>query len=395
MLKPEILKKQIRDLAQKGMDIAENKSMNRQAQMTSLDAIDTQLKTLRDELASSEFVTAKNRAWGVDTWGNSGAGEYPTSNSRPVIGAAPSIQLAADEVDQLFRAAKSQSRFRLELKGANANIGDSMPPVLMPGIVGLSHEPTRIADLLPTAQMAAPSLEYLRHIATTGAAATVAPGGLKPEVIFMTDTITLKASKIAAVTGVFDESLQDFAGFAQFISGELNRVYTDAENLELLSGSGTAPDMTGLLNVSGLIVRPKGTDTALDALEQASSDLRVGPTYTGPTLYIMNPTDFGGIRRAKDSQGRYLVNPDPTVAATSALWGVPVVQTTTIPQGTALALNTVEACQLFYRQGVTVDTSNSSTDDYVRNVTRFRIEARLGLAVVKPSAIVKITGLGA
>ena len=150
-----------------------------------------------------------------------------------------------------------------------------MPPVLVPGIVGRSHEPTRIADLLPSAQMLAPSIEYLRHVATTGAATTVAPGGLKPEVIFVTDTITLKASKIAAVTGVYDESLQDFAGFAQFISSELTRVYTDAENLQLLLGDGTGTNQTGLLTTSGVIVRAKGTDTALDALEQASQDLRV------------------------------------------------------------------------------------------------------------------------
>lgn len=393
MLTPETLKKQIRDLAQKGMDIAENKSMNRQAQMTSLDKIDGQLKTLRDELTASEYVTAKNRAWGTDTWGNSGGGDYPTLGSQPTIGAAPSIQLAADEVDKLFQAAKSLSTYKLTLKGANANIGDSMPPVLVPGIVGRSHEPTRIAAQLPSAQMPAPSIEYLRHISTTGAAATVAPGGLKPEVIFLTDTIILKASKIAAVSGVFDESLQDFAGFASFISSELNRVYTDAENLQLLLGDGTGTNQTGLLNTTGVIIRPKGTDTALDALEQASQDLRNGPAYTEPTLYIMHPTDFGGIRRAKDSQGRYLVNPDPTVAATSALWGVQVVQTTQITQGTALALNTVDACQVWYRQGVTVDTSNSNNDDYQRNITRFRIEARLGLAVVKPSAIVKVQGL--
>lgn len=395
MLTPEAIKKQIRDLAQKGMDIAENKSMNHPAKIASLDKIDSQLKSLRDELTSSEYVTAKNRAWGVDTWGNSAAGQYPTLGSQPTVGAAPSIQLAADEVDQLFRAAKSQSRLRLELKGANANIGDSMPPVLVPGIVGRSHEPTRIAAQLPSAQMTAPSLEYLRHVSTTGAAATVAPGGLKPEVIFLTDTIILKASKIAAVSGVYDESLQDFAGFAQFISSELNRVYTDAENLQLLLGDGTGTNQTGLLNTNGVIVRPKGTDTALDALEQASQDLRVGPAYTEPTLYVMHPVDFGAVRRAKDSQGRYLVSVDPTVAETSALWGVPVVQTTQITQGTALALNTVDACQVWYRQGVTVDTSNSNNDDYQRNITRFRIEARLGLAVVKPSAIVRITGLGA
>ena len=54
--------------------------------------------------------------------------------------------------------------------------------------------------------MPGPTVEYLRHNATTGVPTTVAPGGLKPDLQFAIDSIVLRASKIAATVGCTDES---------------------------------------------------------------------------------------------------------------------------------------------------------------------------------------------
>jgi hypothetical protein len=45
------------------------------------------------------------------------------------------------------------------------------------------------------------------------------------------------------------------------------------------------------------------------------------------------------------------------------------------------------------RQGVTIDTTPYNSDDWTHNLTRFRIEARVGLGVVRPAAICKVTTL--
>ncbi len=384
-----VIQKDIQDLCTSMMALTNNRTISAASMKSAVDRGEAQLAVLKAELSESNSLHQKSMFASQlgDVAGPSGFRPASSKNAAPVI------DIAEEELHELFVSAKRQQPLRIELKGNNPDIGASMPAQLVPGIVSRLTEPTRIAQQLPGSAMPGPTIEYLRHISTTGTATTVAPGAIKPEVLFVTDQLVLKASKIAAVTGVTDESLQDFQGFAAYITQELTKVYIDAENLQMLLGDGTGSNMTGLLNTSGVIVRPKASDTALDALEQAGQDLRVGPSFTTPTLYVMHPVDFGGVRRAKDTQGRYLVTADPTQTETSALWGVPVIQTTQITQGTALCLNTDAAAQVWTRTGVTIDTSNGSTDDYIRNLTRFRIEARLGLAVVRPSAIVKVTGL--
>lgn len=393
MLTPETLRQQIRDLAQKGLDIAENKSMNNPAKIASLDKIDSQLKSLRDELTAAEYVTAKNRAWGVNTWGNSAGGDYPNLSSQPTIGAAPSINMPEADLKEMFAAAKRHQNYQFELKGNSPDLAGFLPPTLVPGILGPIHEPTRIASYLPTATMPGPTIEYLQHLSTTGAAATVAPAGLKPELTFNDANIVLHASKIAAQIGLTDESLQDFPGYVSYVSGELIRLYIDQENVQLLLGDGTGTNMLGLLNTSGILVRPVATDTGIDALEKAALDMRNGSSYAVPDLFVLNPTNWSALRRSKDGQGRYLLSADPTAAEASTLWGSPVVVTSTMPVGTGLAINSQLAAQVWVRSGLLVDSSNSSGDDFIRNLTRMRVQSRLGIAVPRPSAVVKVTGL--
>ena len=397
MRSSHVISKEIRDLSNRALDLVENPNANRKSILARMPAMDAKLSELTAELKSAQFVEAQTKQLNLLEIGNdhsgSNGGTWPSSfGNTPRYGAAPSLNLDEGELKQLFNSAKTQQHLRLELKN-NANIGDSMPPSLVPGILSHTTEPTRIADQLPVGQMSTPVIEYIRHIATSGAAATVAPGQLKPEVDFITDTILLHASKIAAVTGVTDESLDDFPGFAAYITNALNRAYTDSENLQLLVGDGTGTNQTGLLNTNGVLVRPVGSNTVIDAMELAAVDMRNGPAYCLPTLYIIHPTDYSIMRRAKDSQGRYLLAPDPTAVESSSLWGRPVVQTTQITQGTALAINPAQAAQVWFRKGITIDSTNSHSDFYQRNLTSFRIEARLGLAVVRPSAVVKITGI--
>lgn len=385
-----IITKEIRDLSSRGLDIVENPTFSMADKSARVAQLDVRLKGLTAELKSSEYVEAQTK-----NLGGLGAqgGMWSSAGNAPTYG-APSLAIGDSELKALFDSAKSQQHLRIELK-TNADIGASMPPTLIPGIVTHLTEPTRIADQLPSGMMQSPTIEYLRHVATSGTALAVAPGQLKPEVDFITDTILLHASKIAAVSGVTDESLEDFPSFASYVTSALTRAYIDAENAQLLLGDGTGANVTGLLNTSGVLVRSVGSNTVLDSMELAGVDMRNGPAFCLPSIYIIHPSDFSLMRRAKDSQGRYLVNPDPTVTEASALWGRPVVQTTQIPVGTAIAINAPAAAQVWYRRGITIDSTNSHIDDYQRNITHFRIEARLGLAVIRPGAVVKITGITA
>lgn len=389
-------KAKLRAATDAGLAIAQSRSMPYAQQIALLDPIELDIKKWSAEVRSLEYVEQKKASFGhggmLDMGAARGAGTGLSSPGRPHA-AAPSLDLDEDQIQALFRSAKSAQNFRLETKDASSDTNLSQPPSLMPGIVDHRHEQVRLLEHLITTSMPGPSIEFISHTSTSGGAATVAPGGLKPVATLTTVASILTARKIAVVSGVVDELLEDYAAFAQYIQLELRRIIVDEENAQILSGSGTGDDLLGLLLTSGILTRAKGTDTGLDALEQAMTDLRTGPSFTAADAVVLNPTTWSSLRRTKDTQGRYILNPDPSAEEANTLWGVPVLPTTTMPAGTGIVANLGIAATAFIRRGLSVDSTQNNTDDFQRNRTQFRAEERLTLGVQRPSAICKVTGL--
>jgi HK97 family phage major capsid protein len=70
-----------------------------------------------------------------------------------------------------------------------------------------------------------------------------------------------------------------------------------------------------------------------------------------------------------------------------------LVVTNAIGAGTALVGSFGQAAQVFRRSGLSVEASNSHASYFASNITAIRAEERLALAVYRPSAFVKVTGL--
>jgi HK97 family phage major capsid protein len=122
-------------------------------------------------------------------------------------------------------------------------------------------------------------------------------------------------------TAVNDEDLADFNAFQGCIAAELMRMVIDVENAQIIAGDGTGENLLGLLAQTGILTRAIGADTALDAVEKAFTDLRVGAAYVAPNLLVIHPSTFSSLRRTKDTTGRYLTTADPTAAEASSLGG--------------------------------------------------------------------------
>lgn len=306
------------------------------------------------------------------------------------------LNLTQDEMKGMYEAAQRKQSFRVQAKAGIIGYkvaSAALTQTQMNGtVVGLSHEPARLLSYIPQKTIESGSVDFLTHSSSTGAAATVARGGLKPELLLDWTPTTLTARKIAVQSGVPDEVLADFGTFLAYLMSELSRSVVDVENAQILNGDGVGENLLGLLNTSGMLTRAKGTDTALDAVEQSIADLRTGPSYVDPDVLVFHPTTWSTIRRTKDTTGQYILGADPTKAEANTLWGLPVLATTTMPVGTGLIGNMKEGVQAFIRQGITTDVGVSA-DDFVKNITRVRCEERIALGVTRPSALLKITGL--
>ena len=192
----------------------------------------------------------------------------------------------------------------------------------------------------------------------------------------------------------------DFSDWATTIPHELNAAVIDAENYEVLNGSGTAPHMLGLLNTSGTLTRVSPTITstaytAIDVLIDAITDIRVSPnSYAEADLIVLNPADWNAIRRIKNTLGSFVLDANGArVGEVDNIAGVPIAVTTKMPLSQACVLDTKIAVLAFLRTGMEIMFSPYGDYAFQHNALQWRGEIRETIGVAYPQAINIVSNL--
>lgn len=321
-------------------------------------------------------------------------------NTLPRAGQLAPLGWPDEELRRLQVAAQRGETARIEQRSPGFSTADPLLPAqLYPFPVTAEHE-SRLLDRLPGVGIEAPSVTFIRHISTTGAATPVSEGSAKPEVVFETDALTADAVKLAAHNGLSWEIISDWPAFQSYCGTELYRQIIDVENAQLLSGSGSGGDMTGFLSTTGILTHDASADTGtnvtvIDSIEKSIAQLRVGSALATANLLVLHPSTWSAIRRLKDTVGRFLfisADSDPTQAQADRIFDVPVLQTTAMTAGDGLLLDTDRMGYVAVRESLSMRIGYSGTD-LVDNILRTVAEERLVLCVTRPPAVLSITNL--
>jgi HK97 family phage major capsid protein len=265
-------------------------------------------------------------------------------------------------------------------------------------IVGAYRRPL-ITDLFGQGSISGQAITYLVEAAREGAPATTAEAGTKSQVHYPNPTSVTDA--ISKITAWFDMS-EEMQSDLEFLVSEINnRLVYDlqlAEETQILSGDGTAPNLRGLLNRSGL-----QTETAADwadnpdAILRALTKVQLANGFAADAI-VINPLDYQDLRLRKDSNGQYYGGGFFGTAYGSsgaglepALWETRTVLSPAIAQGTVVVGAFKTAATLYRKGGIQVAATNSHADRFVKDVITVRGEQRLALAVRRPSAFVVTT----
>jgi HK97 family phage major capsid protein len=231
-------------------------------------------------------------------------------NSRRAAG----VHYSKTGLQRAFASLRDGGTAVIESRGFNS-VEAFLPPELYGFTIGPVHE-ARLLSYLPSIPMTAPSIEFLLHTTTSGSPAVVGEGALKPELVYTVIHQTVTAAKIAAHTAISYEVLQDFPTWTGYVTNELSKEIIAVENNALLNGDGTGA-IVGLIAQAGLSYGKGtlggGTETSLDAIEIGIAALRTGASLAEPDLFVCHPLTWSTVRREKDTLGRYLVTPDPTL----------------------------------------------------------------------------------
>jgi HK97 family phage major capsid protein len=271
-----------------------------------------------------------------------------------------------------------------------------------PGIVLQEQQPLTIAQLFSQGETTAPTIRIFKETSYTNAATAVAEEGQKPEATFALEEADFAVRKIAVVGRVSDEMLSDFPAVRDYINARLGFMVQSKEDSELLNGDGTSNRITGVLNTGSIQTEAAAASaTTIDAVHKALTKVRtVG--FFEPDAIVMNPLDWQTIRLSKDSNGQYYAGGPFSgpygvggYSVAGFLWGKPVIETTAISQGTALAGAFRIGGQIFRRMGLTMEMTNSDASDFQYNRIAIRAEERLALVIYRPLAFATITGIPA
>lgn len=256
-----------------------------------------------------------------------------------------------------------------------------------------------IADIMGSGEVSTATVHYMLETAPTNAATAVAEGGLKPEATFAFTDASVPVRKVAVIARVNDEALADYPFLRSYFNNKLSYMIREREEALVLSGDGIAPNPTGILNTSGIQTQAKGADSNLDAIHKAITKIRV-TGQADPDGLVMHPNDAQLLFLAKDSNGQYLAGGpfyapygNGPFAAARRVWGLPLVETTAITQGTALVGAFRAYSAIYRRSGITIETTNSDGDDFKYNRTAIRVEERIAVVVERPSAFCTVTGI--
>lgn len=175
-----------------------------------------------------------------------------------------------------------------------------------------------------------------------------------------------------------------------------DRLVSDVANTidaQLLSDQGdgiTQP--RGLFAYEGAQDMAIGGALALDDLHDAVGMAMGANVDTTRTKWLMRSDDFVAVRKLKDGDGRYQVQPDPTKAGAYSLLGIPVIVTNRIPTGNAAL---VDFSQIAVARDVapSVKFLDERYADYDQQA--IRVVTRLDAAPLNPEAVLTMTGITA
>jgi HK97 family phage major capsid protein len=271
--------------------------------------------------------------------------------------------------------------------------GPLIIPDYQPGIVPLLFKRLVVADLIAPGTTTGNLIQYMKETTFTNAAATVAEAGTKPESTLVFASATSPVQKIAHWIPVTEEMLEDYAQTQSIIDARLRLGLDLTEEDQLLNGNGTPPNLTGLMNLSGLTAaQARGADTNMDAIFKQMTTIAT-TVFVVPDAFVINPANWQTVQLAKDANGNYLGAGPWARAQVPMLWGVPGAVTPSIVANTALVGGFRSSAQIFRRGGTRVEASNSHSTFFVENKVAIRAEERLALVSYRDAAFGKVTGL--
>ena len=304
---------------------------------------------------------------------------------------ADAIEQNGDNLAKLARGEQKRSSFILDTKA----VGNMTEAVNLTGditrqyanqVYALPSRKVHLRSLLPIGTINQGLFTFPYESGGEGAPAAQTQGSSKAQVDF---DITMKdaaAQYIAGYVRISRQMLDDIPAMTSFLQSRLLEKYLIAEDAQILSGDGTAPNLQGILGVATAATGAATVD--VEQLVQAIAQLE-SSNYSA-TGIMVNPTDWAAIMNTKNTNAAYSL-PASTVVTTDgnvSIAGIPLYKSTAIAVDKFLVGDWSMGAQIMQNQGISVQFSEMDGDNFTKNLITVRVEARIALPIYYAGAFV-------
>ena len=211
-----------------------------------------------------------------------------------------------------------------------------------------------------------------------GGAAWTAEAAKKNQMSIKFQERSKKVEKVTAFVKVSKEALADIG----FLMAEINGELRDAIELKLdesiLGGSGTTPEIQGILEVAPDFVAPSTLEASIpnanrfDVIVAAYTQV-VSENFI-PTVVVVNPLDLAAMQTTKDANGNYILPPFQSVNG-DIISGLRVVANNGVEAGTFL-VGDFSKNTLAIREELNIQIGYEN-DDFTKNLVTILAEMRV------------------
>ena len=271
--------------------------------------------------------------------------------------------------------------------------GEVIPADRVPGYKFDPTRPTHIRQLLAQGSTQSDVVRFVKESGYSNGAAATAEGTTLTQSDFDMTAADANVRKIGTYFRISEEMLADTPQLTSYLSARAPEKLLEVEDTQILSGNGTAPNLSGIITdatafAAGDLADSVDNANEFDAIVAALNQL-AGANYNADTI-LLNPSDFHKILLLKDSQNNYLK--DQVYSGLQPVFmGVKVVLNTAIAAGSFLIGNFGVGTQLWVRDGINVEFFREDGTNVRDGFVTVRVSERVALTNYLPNAFVKGT----
>lgn len=287
-------------------------------------------------------------------------------------------------------AAGDNARISFKVAGdmlISTNVTGGNVPVeqRLAGLNAIPSRRVRMFDVVQRGTAESNVISWVYQANKDGAAGPTAEGALKNQIDFDLVVASESVKKFTAFIKVSEEMLGDISFMEAEIRNELTRELLKVVEGQIYNGDGTGNNMNGIDTVAsafsaGAFALKVDNANEADVLTVAANQIRLAE-HDSPNYIWMNPSDVTTMKLIKTSTtDRRYVDRLAMVAGQMSLDGIPIIESTLIPQDSYLIGN-FDLATVYDKGSLSIEAGRDS-DDFTKNLVTVLAEWR-GLTIVK------------